>query len=127
MKQWVALCDADKLPADSGIPGLLSYEAWIGAQSADYSWPEFDENSASSMCYTSGTTGNPKAALYSHRSTTLHAYAAALPDVMCLSARLGAARGAHVPRQRMGILLCGLTGCKVVSPAPPSMASRSTN
>lgn len=87
VKQWVALCDADKLPADSGIPGLLSYEAWIGAQSADYSWPEFDENSASSMCYTSGTTGNPKAALYSHRSTTLHAYAAALPDVMCLSAR----------------------------------------
>ncbi len=76
-----------KLPADSGIPGLLSYEAWIGAQSADYSWPKFDENSASSMCYTSGTTGNPKAALYSHRSTTLHAYAAALPDVMCLSAR----------------------------------------
>ena len=87
VKQWVALCDADKLPADSGIPGLLSYEAWIGAQSADYSWPEFDENSASSMCYTSGTTGNPKAALYSHRSTILHAYAAALPDVMGISAR----------------------------------------
>src|SRR3990167_6862322 len=87
VKKWVALCDADKLPADSGIPGLTSYEAWIGAQSPDYAWPEFDENSASSMCYTSGTTGNPKAALYSHRSTTLHAYAAALPDVMCLSAR----------------------------------------
>ena len=55
------------------------------------------------MCYTSGTTGNPKAALYSHRSTILHAYAAALPDVMCLSARdCGAAGGADVPRQRLG-------------------------
>jgi fatty-acyl-CoA synthase len=87
VKAWIALCDADKLPADSGIPGLLSYEAWMGHQSTAYTWPEFDENSASSMCYTSGTTGNPKAALYSHRSTILHAYAAALPDVMCLSAR----------------------------------------
>lgn len=87
VKQWIALCDADKLPADTGIPGLVSYEAWMGQQSTSYTWPVFDENSASSMCYTSGTTGNPKAALYSHRSTTLHAYAAAMPDVMCISAR----------------------------------------
>lgn len=83
---WIALCDADKLPKDSGIPNLLSYEAWIGAQSTEYEWPVFDENTASSMCYTSGTTGHPKAALYSHRSTVLHAYAAALPDAMNLSA-----------------------------------------
>jgi fatty-acyl-CoA synthase len=87
VKQWIALCDADKLPADTGIPHLVSYEAWIGSQSDRYDWPVFDENTASSMCYTSGTTGNPKAALYSHRSTVLHAYAAALPDVMSLSAR----------------------------------------
>jgi len=87
VKHWVALCDADKLPADTGIPGLKSYEAWITPQSTTYEWPVFDENTASSMCYTSGTTGNPKAALYSHRSTILHAYAAALPDVMCVSAR----------------------------------------
>ncbi|MEO9102384.1 MAG: AMP-binding protein, partial [Burkholderiaceae bacterium] len=87
IKLFVALCDADKLPQDSGIEGLVSYEAWIGAQDDVYSWPTFDENSASSMCYTSGTTGNPKAALYSHRSTILHAFAAALPDVMCISAR----------------------------------------
>ena len=87
VKHWVALCDADQLPADTGIPGLLSYEAWMGQQSSDYAWPTLDENSASCMCYTSGTTGNPKAALYSHRSTVLHAYACALPDVMCLSAR----------------------------------------
>jgi 3-(methylthio)propionyl---CoA ligase len=87
IRQYVALCDADKLPQDSGVPNLVSYESWIGGQPAKYEWPSFDENSASSMCYTSGTTGNPKAALYSHRSTILHAYAAALPDVMCLSAR----------------------------------------
>src|SRR5688500_5367053 len=87
VRQWIALCDADKLPADSGIPNLVSYEAWIDGQSERYDWPSFDENSASSMCYTSGTTGNPKATLYSHRSTLLHAYGSALPDVMGLSAR----------------------------------------
>jgi len=87
IRKFVALCDADKLPKDSGVPNLVSYESWIGGQPTEYEWPSFDENSASSMCYTSGTTGNPKAALYSHRSTILHAYAAALPDVMCLSAR----------------------------------------
>ena len=87
VKKWVAMCDADKLPADTGIPNLISYEAWMGNQSTTYQWPVFDENTASSMCYTSGTTGNPKAALYSHRSTILHAYAAALPDVMSISAR----------------------------------------
>ena len=86
VKKWVALCDADKLPQDTGIPNLVSYEDWIGAQSANYSWPVFDENTASSLCYTSGTTGNPKGALYSHRSTVLHAFAAVLPDAMGLSA-----------------------------------------
>ena len=87
VKHWVALCDADRLPGDSGIPGLVAYESWVGAQGPCYAWPDFDENTASSLCYTSGTTGNPKGALYSHRSTILHAYAAALPDVMCMSAR----------------------------------------
>jgi fatty-acyl-CoA synthase len=82
----VALCDADKLPPDSGIPNLVSYEAWIGAHKGDCAWPVFDENTASSLCYTSGTTGNPKGALYSHRSTVLHAYATVLPDVMGPSA-----------------------------------------
>ena len=87
IKHYVALCDADKLPADSGLPGLQSYESWIAAQPDAYSWPEFDENTASSMCYTSGTTGNPKAALFSHRSTILHAWAGGLPDALNMSAR----------------------------------------
>jgi predicted AAA+ superfamily ATPase len=55
----------------------------MGQQPDAYNWPELDENTACSLCYTSGTTGNPKGALYSHRSTVLHAYAAALPDSMC--------------------------------------------
>jgi len=87
IRQFVALCDADKLPADTGIPGLVSYEAWMGSQPDTYTWPQLDESTACTLCYTSGTTGNPKGALYSHRSTLLHAYAAALPDVMCISAR----------------------------------------
>jgi 3-(methylthio)propionyl---CoA ligase len=87
IKHYVALCEADRLPTDTGIPGLMSYEVWIGAQSAQYDWPQFDENSASSMCYTSGTTGHPKAVLYSHRSTMLHALAGALPDALNISAR----------------------------------------
>jgi acyl-CoA synthetase (AMP-forming)/AMP-acid ligase II len=120
IRHYIALCDADKLPADSGIPNLSSYEAWIAPHSADYSWPSFDENSASSMCYTSGTTGNPKAALYSHRSTILHAYAAALPDVMCLSARdsiLPVVPMFHV--NAWGIpYSAALTGAKLVFPGP---------
>lgn len=120
VRQWVALCDADKLPADSGIPGLISYEAWIGSQSKHYRWPQLDENTASSMCYTSGTTGNPKAALYSHRSSVLHAYGAALPDVMCLSARdavLPVVPMFHVNAWGLPYS-AALTGAKMVFPGP---------
>ena len=86
VRHWIALCDADRLPSDSGIPGLQSYEAWIGPQSSEFEWPIFDEHTASSLCYTSGTTGHPKGTLYSHRSTLLHAFGSALPDVMNMSA-----------------------------------------
>ena len=120
VKHWVALCDADKLPADSGLQGLKSYEAWLAEASDSYVWPELDENSASSMCYTSGTTGNPKAALYSHRSTILHAYSAALPDSLSLSARdsvLPVVPMFHV--NAWGIpYSAAATGCKLVFPGP---------
>ena len=120
IRHYVALCDADKLPSDSGIPGLISYEAWIGEQSSHYQWPSFDENSASSMCYTSGTTGNPKAALFSHRSTLLHAFAAAMPDAMGMSARdtvlpvvpMFHANAWGVPYS------AAMTGAKMVFPGP---------
>ena len=87
VKHFIALCDANQLPTDSGIPNLLSYEAWIGAQSDVYAWPQFDENRASSMCYTSGTTSNPKGVLFSHRSTMLHAMAGAATDVIGICSR----------------------------------------
>ena len=120
VKHWIALCDEDKLPKDTGIPNLMSYEAWIGKQSTDYTWPVFDENTASSMCYTSGTTGHPKAALYSHRSTVLHAYAAALPVVMGLSARdsaLPVVPMFHVNAWGLPYS-AAMVGCKLVFPGP---------
>ncbi len=85
VKGWVAMTDRAHMPASS-VP-MLCYEALLAAQSADYTWPLFDENTASSLCYTSGTTGNPKGALYSHRSTVLHSYGAALPDALGCSAQ----------------------------------------
>jgi 3-(methylthio)propionyl---CoA ligase len=103
VKHWIALCDADKLPSRHRHPRPAVYEAWIGGESHDYAWPEFDERSAAALCYTSGTTGNPKGALYSHRSTVLHAYGGALPDALNVSARdSDPAGGADVPRQRLG-------------------------
>jgi len=118
VRQWVALCDADKLPADSGIPNLVSYEAWIGHQSSTYHWPDLDENAASSLCYTSGTTGNPKGVLYSHRSTLLHAYACVMPDSLNLSARdsvLPVVPMFHVNAWGLPYAAAA-TGCKLVFP-----------
>lgn len=123
VKQWVALCDdahLSKMTESGGIPHLVSYESLIAAQSTTYHWPRFDDNTASSMCYTSGTTGNHKAALYSHKSTILHAYAAALPDVMCLSARdsvLPVVPMFHVNAWGIPYSGCAV-GCKLVFPGP---------
>ncbi|MEK7345570.1 MAG: 3-(methylthio)propionyl-CoA ligase [Pseudomonadota bacterium] len=120
IQHYVAMCHADALPADTGIPNLVSYEAWIGQQADTYAWPELDENTAGSLCYTSGTTGNPKGALYSHRSTLLHAYAVALPDSMCISARdaiLPVVPMFHV--NAWGIpYSAAMTGAKLVFPGP---------
>jgi len=120
VKHFVALCDADKLPTDSGIPGLLSYEAWIGAQSGNYQWPSFDENTASSMCYTSGTTGHPKGVLYSHRSTVLHSYGGALPDAMNCSSHdviLPVVPMFHANAWGLPYIAC-MVGAKMVFPGP---------
>lgn len=87
VQHWVALCDEAQLPPQAGAAGCVSYERWIADAADRYEWPTFDERSAATLCYTSGTTGAPKGVLYSHRSTLLHAWAAALPDSFNLSAR----------------------------------------
>jgi fatty-acyl-CoA synthase len=87
IKGFVMMCDRDRMPKESKIANLFCYEDLIDQNSDEYKWPVFDENSASSLCYTSGTTGNPKGALYSHRSTVLHSYAAVMPDALNVSAR----------------------------------------
>jgi 3-(methylthio)propionyl---CoA ligase len=87
VRHWIALCGRDELPQGTSLRNLLCYEDLLAAEAASFAWPRFDENAASSLCYTSGTTGDPKGVLYSHRSTVLHAYASAMPDSFCLSAR----------------------------------------
>jgi acyl-CoA synthetase (AMP-forming)/AMP-acid ligase II len=86
VRGYVALCERSEMPAVN-VPNLLCYEDLLAAESEEYDWPEFDENSASTLCYTSGTTGNPKGVLYSHRSQMLHTFVSMAPDLMAVSAR----------------------------------------
>jgi len=86
VKGWVLMTDHAHMP-QTKLANALCYEDLINSHSDTFEWPLLDENTASSLCYTSGTTGNPKGVLYSHRSTLLHAYAACLPDALNLSAR----------------------------------------
>ena len=85
VKGYVVMTDEAHMPPTS-LPNVMCYESLISGMSADYAWPELDENTAASLCFTSGTTGNPKGVLYSHRSTVLHTYGQALVDAMGLSA-----------------------------------------
>lgn len=120
VKGFIALCDRSHMPADSKIANLLCYEDLLEASSPDYVWPQFDENSASSLCYTSGTTGNPKGALYSHRSTILHSYASMMPDSLNVSGRdtvLPVVPMFHVNAWGLPYSV-PLTGAKMVFPGP---------
>lgn len=71
----IVMTSPDRMPASSSLPTLLCYETLLADAQREFDWPEFDENTAAGLCYTSGTTGNPKGVLFSHRSTVLHAYA----------------------------------------------------
>ncbi|QHS11408.1 long-chain-fatty-acid--CoA ligase [Sinimarinibacterium sp. NLF-5-8] len=86
VRMWVAMTDRAHMP-ELKVPNLICYEEWIGAQSDRFDWPALDEKSACTLCYTSGTTGNPKGVLYSHRSLMLHTFATCLPDVFNIGAR----------------------------------------
>lgn len=85
VETYVVLTDAGHMP-DTSLDGVVVYEDFISSGDPDLAWPELDENDAAALCYTSGTTGRPKGALYSNRSTVLHALGVALPDVFDLSA-----------------------------------------
>jgi acyl-CoA synthetase (AMP-forming)/AMP-acid ligase II len=87
VRHWICLTHAADM-AQLGCPrGVICYEDFIGAQSAQFSWPQLDERTAAALCYTSGTTGNPKGALYSNRSIVLNALSACLPGLISLSPR----------------------------------------
>jgi len=120
VKSFILMTDRAHMPKQSAIPGLLCYEELVEAQDDRFEWPNFDERTAACLCYTSGTTGNPKGALYSHRSTMLHAYAGALPDALNLSARdvvLPVVPMFHVNAWGLPYS-CALTGTKLVMPGP---------
>ena len=85
VKGIIVLCEKSQMPNETKIKNLICYEELISEESEEIDWPEFDENTASSLCYTSGTTGNPKGVLYSHRSTILHAWYACAANAMNLS------------------------------------------
>jgi 3-(methylthio)propionyl---CoA ligase len=120
IKAFIVMSDRVHMPPDSGIANLLCYEDLIEGHSPDYAWPDFDEDTASTLCYTSGTTGNPKGVLYSHRSSLLHTFAAALPDALNCSARdviLPVVPMFHVNAWGLPYVAC-MVGAKLVFPGP---------
>ena len=86
IERYVVLTDAAHMPSTS-LRSALPYEEWIGEVDDDFAWKSFDENTAAGMCYTSGTTGNPRGVVYSHRSNVLHSMMVSAPDAMGISCR----------------------------------------
>jgi 3-(methylthio)propionyl---CoA ligase len=120
IKTFVAMTDRAHMPKESKVANLLCFEELIAAQDDAFVWPTFDENQASSLCYTSGTTGNPKGVLYSHRSTVLHTFAIALPDALNCSSRdtiLPVVPMFHVNAWGLPYAAC-MMGSKLVFPGP---------
>jgi fatty-acyl-CoA synthase len=119
LRHIVVMTDVAHMPRSS-LPGLLCYEDLLQAEDGRLDWPSFDENTASSLCYTSGTTGNPRGALYSHRSTVLHSFEACMADfcalssqeTLCLVVPMFHANGWGVP------YAAAMCGAKLVLPGP---------
>ena len=120
IEAFVAMCDRTSLPRVPLSKPLVSHECLIAAHDDDYAWPRLDENTAATLCYTSGTTGDPKGVLYSHRSTVLHSFAAAQPDAFNCSAMdtiLPVVPMFHVNAWGLPYVAC-MVGAKRVFPGP---------
>ena len=119
VRHYVVMTDRAHMPQTS-LPDALCYEDLVEAETPDLVWPEFDENTASSLCYTSGTTGNPKGALYTHRSTLLHSFAVCSANAVAISMRdsiLPVVPMFHV--NAWGIpYAAAMSGAKLVFPGP---------
>jgi 3-(methylthio)propionyl---CoA ligase len=120
VKAWICLSDAEHLPQMETRAGVICYEDLIAPQSDQFEWPQFDERVGAALCYTSGTTGNPKGALYSHRSIVLNAMMICNPGILCISSREAALpivpmfhiNGWCIP------YACFISGAKLVLPGP---------
>lgn len=86
VQHWISLSDSANAPDIGGLENLTPYESLLEGHGTQFNWPVFDELSAAALCYTSGTTGNPKGALYSHRAIVLNALSGCSPNILCLSA-----------------------------------------
>ena len=117
VQNYILLTDRDHMP-DSDLENLICYEDFIANENTKYNWPELDENAAASLCYTSGTTGNPKGVLYSHRSTVLHAYVITMKDNLNIGSRdklMPIVPMFHVNAWGTPYA-CAMVGCKMVMP-----------
>jgi fatty-acyl-CoA synthase len=116
---YVVMTDRGHMP-ETDLKGAISYEELIEGESDQFAWPDLDERAAASLCYTSGTTGNPRGALFTHHSTVLHSFAIALPEIFSLSTRsvmMPAVPMFHVNAWGLPYA-CPMTGAKLVLPGP---------